>query len=226
MSDLAPGDLSYRLVVAEYFLGLSGKGLMLSPLDQELVADWERRGLPVAVVLRGLRNGMEDARLRLAPGASAPRSLRALRLAVEDEWRAFSARAVGDAPPPPSAETGAALARLGAARRRLAEAGDEAGAPAPWRRGYQAALRVLDQAGPAPTLRQVDDALARADAHLLAAWIASLERPRRASLGPRLALRAGPRPRGASPRAHRETLRLHLLEAARAAGLTCLRGSV
>ena len=34
------------------FLGLRGAGLMVSPLDQELVAEWERRGLPVAVVCR------------------------------------------------------------------------------------------------------------------------------------------------------------------------------
>ena len=36
-------------------------------------------------MLRGLRNGMEDFLERRAPGASAPRSLRALRFAVEDE---------------------------------------------------------------------------------------------------------------------------------------------
>jgi len=32
MSDLAPGDLSYQAVVAEYFLGLRGGGLMLLSL--------------------------------------------------------------------------------------------------------------------------------------------------------------------------------------------------
>jgi hypothetical protein len=223
MSDVSPGDLTYQLVVAEYFLGLTGKGLMLSPLDQELVAEWERRGLPVAVVLRGLRNGMEDALLRRVPGAGPPRSLRAVRLAVEEEWRAFTSRAVGDAPPPPG-EAGAAAARLAAARLQLAEA--EASAPAPWRAGYRAALQALDAAGPASTLQRTDAALADADARLLAAWLTSLDRPRRAALGPRLALRAGPRSRGASRRAHRETLRLHLLDAARAAGLTCLKGSV
>ncbi len=226
MSDLAPGDLSYQLVVAEYFLGLSGKGLMVSPLDRELVADWERRGLPVPVVLRGLQQGWQDFELRRAPGASAPRSIRALRFAVEDEWRAFTSRAVGDAPPPPN-ESGAAGARLDAARRRLAEAVD--GAPAAWRTGYRAALAELDAtvaAGPGVSLERVEAAVAAADARLLSAWLASLDRPRRAALGPRLALRAGPRHRGASRRAHRETLRHHLLEAARAAGLTCLRGTV
>ena len=224
MSDLAPSDLSYQLVVAEYFLGLSGKGLMISPLDQELIADWERRGLPVAVVLRGLRNGMEDFLQRRAPGASAPRSLRALRFAVEDEWKAFTSRAVGDAPPPPSTETAAAEARLAAARRRITEADD--GAPPAWRTGFREALGALGASYPGSALERVEAAIAAADARLLAAWLASLDRARRASLGPRIALRAGPRPRGASRRAHRETLRLHLLDAARGAGLTCLRGSV
>jgi hypothetical protein len=224
MSDLPPGDLTYQLVVAEYFLGLTGRGLMLSPLDQELVADWERRGLPVAVVLRGLQYGWEDFLLRRAPGASAPRSLRALRFAVEDEWRAFTSRAVGDAPPPPSTEARAAEARLDAARARLAEAGDDA--PEAWRAGFRAALAALDAPWPGSALERVEAAIAAADAILLAAWVASLDRPRRAALGPRLALRAGPRHRGASRRAHREALRHHLLDAARDAGLTCLRGSV
>lgn len=224
MSDLAPGDLTYQLVVAEFFLGLRGKGLMLSPLDQELVADWERRGLPVAVVCRGLRLGMEEHLQRRAPGASAPRSLRALRFAVEDEWKAFTARAVGDAPAPPSSETAAADARLAAARQRLTEAG--ATAPAAWRAGYLEALEALSSAAPGSALDRVEAAIAAADARLLSAWLASLDCPRRAALGPRVALRAGPRPRSASRRSHRQALRFHLLEAARSAGLTCLRGSV
>jgi len=40
-------------VVGEFFLALRGSGLLLSPLDQELVAEWERRGLPVPVVIAG-----------------------------------------------------------------------------------------------------------------------------------------------------------------------------
>jgi hypothetical protein len=227
MSDLAPGDLSYQLVVAEYFLGLAGKGLMLSPLDQDLIADWARRGVPVAVVLRGLRLGMEEALQRRAPGASPPRSVRALRFAVEDEWRAFTSRAVGSAPPPPTSESGAAGARLDAARARLEEAA--AGAPAPWSAGYRearAALDAPDAGGPGTALERVEQRIAAADARLLRGWLGALDRPRRAALGPRIALRAGPRPRGSSRRAHRETLRLHLFDAARAAGLTCLRGSV
>jgi hypothetical protein len=223
VSDLAREDLSYQLVVAECFLGLAGKGLMLSPLDQELVADWERRGLPVAVVVRGLRFGWDEAQQRRAPGASPPRSLRALRFAVEDEWRAYTSRAVGDSPAPP-AESAAAGARLAAARARLTAAGECA--PPAWQAGYREALTALDASWPGSALERVEAAIAAADARLLAGWLASLDRPRRTALGPRLALRAGPRPRGGNRRAHRATLRHHLLEAARAAGLTCLRGTV
>ncbi len=253
MSDLAGSDLTYQAVVAEYFLGLRGGGLMLSPLDQELVAEWEKRGLPVAVVCRGLSRGLEELVRRRAPGAgaAAPRSLRALRFSVEEAWSEQQARSIGDAPPPPPSETGFAAARLAAARARLVEASQ--GAPPAWAQGYRAALAALDALAelgpvapvaslapvaapaaltghpdprPGPTLSQVEAAIAAADARLLSAWLASLERPRRAALGPRLALRAGPRGPGASRRAHRETLRLHLLDAARGAGLTCLRGSV
>jgi hypothetical protein len=131
---------------------------------------------------------------------------------------------VGDAPPPPPSEAGAAAARLAAARQRLEAA--RATCAAGWRAGYGAALEALGADYPGSALERVEAAVAAADARLVAAWLASLDRPRRASIGPRLALRAGPRPRGASPRAHRQALRLHLLDAARDAGLTCLRGSV
>lgn len=223
MSDLPPDALSYQAVVAEYFLGLRGAGLMISPLDQELVAEWERRGLPVAVVCRGLRAGLETMVEQRAPGATLPRSLRALRFAVEDEWRAYQGQRVGDAPPPP-AEAAAAEARLEAARALLGEAGRAASGPR--RQGYREAWRALSGEYRGTPLERVEAAIALADERILAAWLGALPRPERAALGPRLRLLAGPRRRGESPRAYREALRARLLEAARDAGLTCLRGSV
>lgn len=222
MSDL-PGDgLDYQVVVAEYFLGLRGVGLMLSPLDQELLGEWERRGVPVAVVCRGLRRGVEDLAER---GAGRPRSLRALRLAVEDEWRAYAHGRVGEAPAPP-AEDGAAEARLARAREVLAAAGR--GAPAERRPAYREAWRALDGAAAAvgSPLERVEAALADADARLVAAWLAGLPAPERRALGARIRLRAGPRGHGTSRRAHREALRAHLADLAAEAGLTRLRGSV
>lgn len=222
MSDLPAEALDYQAVVAEYFLGLRGAGLMLSPLDQDLVGDWERRGLPVAIVCRGLRRGLEDLAERRA---GSPRSLRALRFAVEDEWRAYQHGRVGDAPAPPGEEA-AAAARLAAARDLLSCAG--LGVEEERRDGYRAAWRALAAAGahPGSPLERVEAALAAADARILAAWLRGLPPPERRALGPRLRLLSGPRGRGGSPRAYRETLRAHLADLARAAGLTCLRGSV
>jgi hypothetical protein len=222
MSDLPHAALDYQAVVAEYFLGLRGAGLMLSPLDQEVVAEWERRGLPVAIVCRGLRRGLEDLAERRG---GSPRSVRALRHAVEDEWRAYQQARVGDAPPPPG-EGSAAEARLAAARDLLADAGRGAGEGR--REGYRAAWRALAAEGahPGSPLERVEAALAAADARILAAWLHGLPPPERRALGPRVRLLAGPRRRGASPRAYQETLRAHLADLARAAGLTCLRGSV
>ena len=140
MSQLPAEALSYQTVVTEYFLGLRGVGLMLSPLDQELVLAWERRGLPVAVVCAGLRQGLEDARRELAPEGSLPRSLRAYRRSVESAWRAHRAARVGSAPPPPS-ESSAAAARLAAARDLVAQA--RASAPAHLRQAYRVASAAL-----------------------------------------------------------------------------------
>jgi hypothetical protein len=223
MSDLPRDALDYQAVVSEYFLGLRGAGLMLSPLDQDAVGEWERRGVPVAVVCRGLRRGLEDLAERRA---GPPRSIRALRFAVEDEWRAYQQDRVGDAPPPPAGEDGAAAARLRAARELVSAAGSaEAGAR---REGYRAAWRALAAAEghPGSPLERVEAALAAADARIVAAWLGGLPSAERRALGPLLRLRAGDRGRGASRRAYRDALRSHLADLAREAGLTCLRGTV
>lgn len=222
MSDLPREALDYQAVVTEYFLGLRGSGLMLSPLDQDVLAEWERRGLPVAVVCRGLRRGIEDLAERRA---GSPRSLRALRFAVEDEWRGYQHGRVGDAPAPPGEEA-AAEARLAAARELLAGAARGAGEER--REAYRAAWRALAAAGAhaGSPLERVEAAFATADARLLSAWLHGLPAGERRGLGPRLRLLEGPRAPSASRRAYREALRAHLADLARAAGLTCLRGSV
>jgi hypothetical protein len=227
MSDLPADALSYQAVVAEYFLGLRGSGLMLSPLDEELAAEWERRGVPVAVVCRGLRAAREALLAERAPGSPPPRSLRAYRFGVEQEWNAYRKGRVGSAPaPPPEGE--AALARLEAARAHLLEVGRASEGAR--REAYRAAWRALAAAeraiGPRPSLDGVDAAVAAADQALLRAFVESLPRAERAALGPRIRLRAGDRARSTPPRAFREALRAHLADAARQAGYLGLRGSV
>jgi hypothetical protein len=235
MSDLPAGALDYRAVVAEYFLGLRGSGLMLSPIDQEVVADWERRGIPVPVVCRGLRRGAEELSAHRTGG---PRSIRTLRGAVEDEWHAYRGARVGDAPPPP-AEATVAEDRLARARD-LVESAAAAEPDLLRREGYRAAWRALAAASASTVrgepveprerartpLERVEAALVRADERILSAWLAGLPPTERRALGARIRRLAGPRRRGESRRAHREALRAHLLDLGREAGLTCLRGSV
>lgn len=223
MSDLPLDALDYQAVVAEYFLALRGAGLLLSPLDQDLVSEWERRGVPVPVVCRGLRRGVE--RLAEERPPRPPRSVRALRFAVEDEWRAYQSGRVGEAPAPPG-EADAARARLERARALLEEAGRT---PDPARcEGYRAAWRALAAEGahPGTPLERAEAAIGAADRRILSAWLRSLPRAERAGLGRRVRLLSGARARGTRPAAHRAALRTHLLDLARSAGLTCLRGSV
>jgi len=223
VSDLPLDALDYPAVIAEYFLALRGAGLLLSPLDQELVEEWERRGIPVAVVCRGLRHGVE--RLAEDRPPRPPRSLRALRFAVEDEWRAYRSGRVGEAPGPPG-EDDAARDRLERARGLVAEAGSAArGAHV---EAYRAAWRALATAGafPGSPLERAEAAIAAADARLVAAWLRALPRAERAALGARVRLLAGARARRVRPAAHRAALRSHLLDLARSSGLTCLRGTV
>jgi hypothetical protein len=213
--------LSYQAVIGEFFLQLRGAGLLLSPLDQELVSEWERRGLPAAVVCRGLRQGFEMLAAERGPASAPPRSLRALRGFVEEEWRAYRHGRVGDAPAP-GREAEAAAQRLEAARARLAEGvAASAGSRA---EAYRRAADGLPAA--AAALAEVETAIRRTDDALLHAWLASLPRPERSALGPRCLLLAGPRARRARPAAYRETLRSHLFDAARRAGILCLRGTV
>ena len=227
MSDLAPGDLTYQAVVAEYFLGLRGAGLMLSPLDQELVADWERRGLPVPVVCRGLRAAQAALLAARAPGAPPPRSLRAYRFGVEQEWNAYRHGRVGQAPPPPPEEQAAAR-RLEAARALLLDLGR--GSAGARREAYREAWRALAEAergmGSHPSLDGAAAAIDAADRALLRAFVEGLPRAERAALGPRVRLRAGGRPRSSAPRAYREALLSFVADAAREAGYLGLRGSV
>jgi hypothetical protein len=224
MSDLPSDALSYQAVVAEYFLGLRGSGLLLSPLDQELIAEWERRGLPVAVVCRGLRRGLERFVEERAPHVPLPRSLRAYRFAVEDEWRAYRAGRVGESPAP-SEELAAIASRLEAALSHIeAISRSVAQSFVPI---YREAHSLLENRALAPpaSLATVDRWLAEIDDRLLSGWLYALPQRERAALGPRCRLLAGVRPAGTRPGAYREALRAHLWDSARAAGLVSIRGA-
>ena len=221
MSLIPAGELSYAALVSEFFLQLRGTGLLLSPLDLELVAEWERRGVPASVVCRGMRRGWDDLVRDRPPGAAPPRSLRALRGFVEEEWRAYRDGRVGDGGAR-GPEADAARARLAAARAALA--GSAEATAGERRDAYRAAAASLPD--DAASLQDLEVALRAADDLLLHRWILSLPRPERAALGPRCRLLAGDRTRRARRSAYRETLRTHLFESARRAGILCLRGTV
>jgi hypothetical protein len=212
-------------MIAEYFLGLRGSGLLLSPLDQELISEWERRGLPVAVVCRGLRRGLERFVEERAPQVPLPRSLRAFRFAVEDEWRAYKAGRVGDSPPR-AGESTTILLRLEAALSHVETVGRSvAQSLSPI---YREARSVLEDRGHSPpaSLATIDQWLAEIDDRLLSGWLRILQPKERAALGPRCRLLAGARPAGTRPAAYREALRAHLWDSARAAGLLSIRGAI
>jgi len=223
MSDLPADALGYQVVVAEFFLDLKGSGLLLSPLDQELVAEWERRGVPVPVVCRGIRRGLAE----LAAERPGPvRSLRAVRFAVEDEWRAYRSDRVGDSPAPAADEGEVSRRRLVEARGRLAVAAAVDGQHELLRQAFRDVERTLLAAGggAGPPAERIEAALTAADQRLLAAWLASLPRPERAALGSRARLLSGPRRAGESRRAYRNCLRAHLFVLAGQAGLIRLGG--
>ncbi len=225
VSDLPGEALTYQVVISEFFLGLRGGGLMLSPLDLEMVREWERRGLPVAVVCRGLRRGVEEAIEQRGPVAPPPRSIRAYRLAVEDEWNAYRRGRVGDAPAPPTERTAAAR-RLDSARTLIVAAHARRDLAPSLRAAYEAAGAVLAAAPVGAGLDAVDALVRRADDLVVRGWTAGLTRTERARLGPACSRNVGARPPWTGRRQHRDALRAALLEEARAAGLLCLHGSV
>jgi hypothetical protein len=92
---LLPQDASFEELVQDCFLAFRGSGLMLSPLDLQLVTEWREAGVPFEVVARGIRKAAEKAVWDARPGEPALRSLRACRRQVEAEIEKHKARAVG-----------------------------------------------------------------------------------------------------------------------------------
>src|SRR5687768_10623616 len=84
---LLPEGASYEEVVAEVFLAVSGRGLMISALDGAVVSEWAQLGVPLEVVARGIRRAAEKADYDRRPGEPLLRSLRACRRDVDAEWK-------------------------------------------------------------------------------------------------------------------------------------------
>ena len=60
-------DPRYFQEISGAFLARRGAPLILSPRDLELIASWEKAGIPLAVVLEGIENAMAPAAGRPGP---------------------------------------------------------------------------------------------------------------------------------------------------------------
>ena len=53
---------SYIKSVEQYFLNHAGKGIMLSPVDYDLINTWKARNIPLELVLSGIREAFSEYR--------------------------------------------------------------------------------------------------------------------------------------------------------------------
>src|SRR5688500_13002929 len=90
-----PEGASFEELVQDYFVAFRGSGLMLSPLDGELVSAWAALGVPFEVVARGIRRAAEETLWDARPGEPVLRSVRACRRAVEAEVKKYLDRSAG-----------------------------------------------------------------------------------------------------------------------------------
>ncbi|MGA9525516.1 MAG: hypothetical protein WBV82_28915 [Myxococcaceae bacterium] len=101
---LLPESASFEELVQDCFLTHRGAGLMLSPLDVELIVAWAAEEVPFEVVARGIRRAAEKALWDARPGEPVLRSLRACRREVDAEIRKYRSRSVGRSEAPSTPE--------------------------------------------------------------------------------------------------------------------------
>jgi len=75
---------NYLVTVEQFFLTLKDSGLALSATDYDLIQQWEGRGIPVNVVCRGIKNGVEEF-ARQNTRQSSRMGLSYLKVFVEEE---------------------------------------------------------------------------------------------------------------------------------------------
>lgn len=92
---LLPEGASFEELVQDYFLAVRGAGLMLSPLDAQLLSAWADAKVPFEVVARGIARSAEKALFDARPGEPVLRSLRSCRRQVDAEIKRYLQRAAG-----------------------------------------------------------------------------------------------------------------------------------
>jgi hypothetical protein len=154
---LLPEDAPFEEVVQECFLAYRGAGLMLSPLDVELIGAWAETGVPFEVVARGIRKAAEKALWDTRPGEPVLRTLRACRREVELEIKKYQARTTGAGAESPGATVDAGPGAFALERhQRLRAAVAKAGRNHPQLKEVTAALLARVLARPAGDLRELD----------------------------------------------------------------------
>lgn len=179
-------DHAYFLELEDLFIGLRGAPLMLSPSDWQVAKEWRRRGIPLELVRRVLREVFEKRRQREADDIV---SLRYFRRPVEGAWKkARELAAGGERAEPETFDLERRLERLAAAlpeelpergrwagRIRLL-AGDSSGeAGAGSTEAPEPAGDAPSDPVPEPDMEAVEEALGRLDDELLVAVSRSLD---------------------------------------------------
>ena len=80
----------YLRAVEACFVGLRGRGFLLSPRDVALVERWRTEGVPLRIVIRGLEEGAKAFQKRNSPGAALPSALAYFESRVDTaaaQWR-------------------------------------------------------------------------------------------------------------------------------------------
>lgn len=85
-------DHAYFLELEDLFIGLRGAPLMLSPSDWQVAKEWRRRGIPLELVRRVLREVFEKRKQR---DADEIVGLRYFRRPVENTWKKARELAAG-----------------------------------------------------------------------------------------------------------------------------------
>ncbi len=85
---------NYFTEIEDTFVRRRGKHLLLSPLDWALIEDWQERGMPLHVVIRGIES-VFDVFDKQPPGTRTIKSLFYCREEIEAQYKEWLAAQVG-----------------------------------------------------------------------------------------------------------------------------------
>ena len=211
---LLPSEATYAEQVADYFLAFKGAGLTLSALEVELVIDWEQRGVPLAVVCRGIRKAAEAKQRTERPGHAALRSLRACAKAVEAELRQHQGLSVGKSTTRAKPELDPIQARMKRVQATLQKA--RRLAPPALGQAIERVLPLTEPRSESPT--EASARVAYVEEALALCYLRALPFRERLELGQSLKAELRGLLRSKSPKAKRAALRAHRILRARLHG--------